>query len=282
MAPVVIYLTVVLLIPIIQNILTSFQAVELLSDKAPRFVGLDNYLRLLNDKAFWNAIRVTFIYTFLVVTVVMTTALLVALLMNRRFKGRTLSRGIITIPWAFPEVAAVLLWTWMLSQNFGVLNVFVHAFFPQTNNIPFLTHPGWAMFSLILMTTWKIFPFYTLVLLTALQTVHHDLYEAAKVDGASPIQSFRHVTLPGIASVLGLLILLITIWSFRRFTSIYLLTGGGPGIATETLVVKVYNTAFKFFDLGYGSTLGIAGLLLSVVFALIYFRLHKRFVVEKV
>ena len=280
-APAAIYIGLLLLYPIGQGIYTSFTRTELLSGTAPRFIGLANYQRMFADAAFWHSVTTTFVYTVLVVTTVMGTALLTALLMNNKFKGRTLARGIITLPWAFPEVAAVLIWTWMLSQQFGVLNVFVRWLLPIDANLPWLTDPNLAMFSLVFMTIWKLFPFYSLVLLTALQSVQQELYEAARIDGAGPLAAFRHVTLPGIAPTLGIMTLLITIWSFRRFTSIFLLTGGGPAGATETLVIRVYNTAFRFYDLSYGATLGVAGLVLSRGITLLYFWSQKRWSAER-
>jgi multiple sugar transport system permease protein len=277
MAPVALYIGLLLLYPIGQGIYTSFTHTELLSAAPPRFVGLANYQRMLGDAAFWRSILTTLWYTFLVVTTVMTTAFFTALLMNHKFLWRTLARGIITLPWAFPEVAAVLIWTWMYSQQFGVLNVFARWFLPLRENLPWLMHPDLAMGSLVLMTLWKIFPFYSLILLTALQAVEPHLYEAARIDGAGPVQVLRHVTLPGIAPTLGIMTLLITIWSFRRFTSIFLLTGGGPASATETIVIRVYNTAFRFFDLSYGATLGVAGLVLAVLVTLLYNYVQRRF-----
>ncbi|MBI3976759.1 MAG: sugar ABC transporter permease [Chloroflexi bacterium] len=275
-APAALYVGLLILYPIGQGVATSFTQTELLSALPPRWIGLANYQRMLSDAGFWRAVGTTLWYTFLVVTTVMLAALLTALLMNNRFRGRWLARGVITLPWAFPEVAAVLIWTWIFSQQFGVLNVFARWLLPIPDNLPWLTDPNLAMFSLILMTLWKIFPFYSLILLTALQSVEPELYEAAKIDGAGPLQSFRYVTLPGIAPTLGILTLLITIWSFRRFTTIYLLTGGGPAAATETLVIRVYNTAFKFWDLSYGATLGVAGLALSLAITTLYFVGQRR------
>ena len=204
-----------------------------------------------------------------------------ALLVNRPFKGRTLARGLITLPWAFPEVAAVLLWLWMFNQQYGILGQLVLSLRLTSGTAPWLTDPSWAMLSLILMTVWKIFPFYTLVILTALQTIQQELYEAARIDGANPVQSFFHITLPGIMPVFSVLTLLVTIWSLQRFTSIWLLTGGGPANATETLSIKVYNAAFRFHDLGYGSTIGVVGLVLSLGVAALYFTTERRLGIEK-
>ncbi|MHB1134100.1 MAG: carbohydrate ABC transporter permease [Chloroflexota bacterium] len=280
-APVAIYIGLLLLYPIAQGLYTSFTRTELLSGIPPSFVGLANYQRMMADAAFWRSVITTVVYTVLVVTTVMGTALLSAMLLNNKFKGRTVARGIITLPWAFPEVAAVLIWTWMLSQQFGVLNVVVRWLLPFDANLPWLTDPNLAMFSLVFMTVWKLFPFYSLVLLTSLQSVQQELYEAARIDGAGPLAAFRHVTLPGIAPTLGIMTLLITIWSFRRFTSIFLLTGGGPASATETLVIRVYNTAFRFYDLSYGAALGVAGLALSLAITLLYFWSQKRWSAER-
>ena len=218
----------------------------------------------------------TLTYTFLVVTATVVTSVLTALLMNARFRGRAFARAAITLPYAVPEVAAVLVWTWMLSQQFGVLNVFARWVLPVSENLPWLTNTRMAMLSILLLTLWKIFPFYSLVVLTAFQTLQAELYEAARIDGAGALACFRHITIPGIAPTLGLMTLLATIFSFRRFTVIYLLTGGGPADATKTLVVSVYDNAFKFFDLSYGSTIGVAGLGVTLAIAGAYFAAQRR------
>jgi multiple sugar transport system permease protein len=274
--PVMLYLGVMLLYPIAQSIYTSFTSTQLLSAAQPTWVGLANYQRMLGDPAFWRSIVTTFVYSLLVVASTVVVSVGVALLMNAKFFGRSVARAGITLPYAFPEVAAVLLFSWMFSQQFGVSNVFARWLLPIPQNLPWLTDPNLAMFSVLAVTLWKIFPFYSLVVLTALQTVEAELYEAARMDGAGPISAFRHVTLPGIAPTLGIMTLLVTIFSFRRFTLIYLLTGGGPADATKTLVIRVYDTAFRFFDLSYGATLGVAGLVLTALITAVYFLAQRR------
>ncbi len=274
--PVILYIGVVLLYPIGQDIYTSFTNAELLSNAPSVWVGLDNYTRMFHDAQFWRSLRTTFVYTALVVTTTMVTAVLTALLMNVKFFGRTAVRAAITLPYAVPEVAAVLVWSWMFSQQFGVLNVFVRAVLPVKENVHWLTDPKLAMFSVLLVTLWKIFPFYSLVILTALQTVEPELYEAARIDGAGPVASFWRITLPGIAPTLGIMTLLVTIFSFRRFTTIYLLTGGGPAASTKTLVVSVYETTFRFFAVSYGSALGVVGFVVTLGIAAAYFVAQRR------
>jgi len=274
--PVALYVGMLILYPIGRGIATSFTRTELLSTVPPRWVGLANYRRLLADPAFWRALRITLLYTGLVVSATVVTSVGTALLMNARFYGRGAARVAITLPYAFPEVATVLVWTWMLSQQFGVLNVFARWVLPVSENLPWLTEPRMAMLSVILVTLWKIFPFYSLVVLTAIQTLQAELYEAARIDGAGTVACFRHITLPGIGPTLGLMTLLATIFSFRRFTIIYLLTGGGPADATKTLVIAVYDHAFRFFEVSYGSTVGVAGLMVTLAIAAAYFAIQRR------
>lgn len=274
--PVILYIGIVLLYPIGQDIYTSFTHQELISNAPSVWVGLDNYARMFRDAQFWRSLRTTFLYTALVVVTTMITAVLTALLMNQKFFGRSAVRAAITLPYAFPEVAAVLVWSWMFSQQFGVLNVFVRAVVPLDENVHWLTDPRLAMFSVLLVTLWKIFPFYSLVILTALQTVEQELYEAARIDGAGPVTSFLRITLPGIAPTLGIMTLLVTIFSFRRFTTIYLLTGGGPAASTKTLVLGVYETTFRFFEVSYGSALGVVGFLVTLGIAAAYFVAQRR------
>lgn len=278
--PLAVYLAVVLLYPIAQSIATSFTSTQLLSSAPPVWVGFANYERMLRDQGFWRAIGVTCAYTLLVVGCTLVVATGMALLMHQRFRGRSLARAAITLPYAFPEVAAALLFTWMFSQQFGVMNVFARWLLPIEDNLPWLTDPNLAMASVIGVTLWKIFPFYSLVVLTALQTVEVDLYEAARIDGAGALSAFRHVTLPGIGPTLGITTLLVTIFSFRRFTLIYLLTGGGPANSTQTLVIRVYDAAFRFFDLSFGAALGVAGLLLTLVITALYFAVQRRLGLE--
>jgi len=274
--PVVLYVGALVLYPIAQGIYTSFTRAELLSGAPPVWVGLANYERMLRDPGFWRSLLTTFIYTTLVVVTTVIASVLTALLMNAKFFGRSGARAAITLPYAFPEVAAVLLWAWMFSQQFGVLNVFARWLLPIPDNLPWLSEPRLAMFSVLAVTLWKIFPFYSLVVLTALQTVEAELYEAARIDGAGPIAAFRYVTLPGIAPTLGIMTLLVTIFSFRRFTILFLLTGGGPADSTQTLVIRVYQTAFRFFELSYGATLGVAGLVVTLIITAAYFAALRR------
>ena len=164
----------------------------------------------------------------------------------------------------------------MYNKDFGVMNVFVRWLPGVSENPNWLLDPWTAWFSIILMTVWKIFPFFSLIILTALQLIDKELYAAAKIDGAGSFQLFRHITLPGIAPTLGIMTLLITIWGFRRFSIIYLLTGGGPGVRTATLVVITYITAIKSLNVGLGGAMAIVGLIMSLMITVLYVFVTRR------
>jgi len=275
--PGLILILVVLVYPIIQGVATSFFRPKGLLPGAGPFVGLDNYLRLLTDEEFWNALWVTLIYVFWCLVGALSIGLGTALLLNQRFKGRGLARVIMTLPWAVPEVAAALIWIWMLNPDVGIVNLLATRLGLITQHIRWLNQVEWALPTVLVITIWKIFPFSSVVLLTALQSVSDELYEAAAIDGANKFQSFLNITIPGIRPTLLLLALLVTIWSIKRFALIWITTQGGPVGKTETLVIMVYRAAFKFFDLGYAAAIGVVGLCLSILVTVLFFWFQKRY-----
>lgn len=270
------YLSVFILFPIIQQFLTSFSNNVVGVDQV-RWVGLRNYERLFQDDDFWTAVRVTFVYMVFVVIGSVLLGLAAALLLNRAFRGRTLARSAIAIPWAFPEISAVLVFLWMCNPTFGVMNVFARMIPGIDENLKWLSDPNLAMPLVIGLSIWKAFPFTFLVILAALQAVPQDLYEAAEVDGAGRLDKFRFITLPEISPTLLLMAVLISIFAFKQFTLIWLTTGGGPfGGITETLVLRIYQTAFRFFDLAYGATLGVASFVIVLCLTLLFVYVQQR------
>jgi multiple sugar transport system permease protein len=272
--PILAYEAVFILYPIFQGIKLSLYE-QPLGGQA-RWTGLGNYRRMLGDSGFWEVIGTTLLYMVAVIVVAVGFGLVSALVLNRRFRGRTLARGVMTLPWAFPDVPTVLVFLWMLNPNFGVMNVFAQ-WLPWVEGSPkWLLDPQLALLSVVLITAWKGFPFYSLVILAALQTVPAELAEAARVDGATKVQAFFAVTLPGITPTLLLLTVLASIYSFKQFTLIWLLTGGGPSGATETIVIEIYNTAFRFYDFPYAGALGVAGFVMALSIALVFLAVQRR------
>lgn len=273
------YLAVFILFPIAQQFLTSFSNNVVGVDKV-QWVGLRNYERLFEDDDFWFAVQVTLFYMFFVVVGAVSLGLLSALLLNRKFAGRNVARSAIAVPWAFPEISAVLVFIWMCNPTFGVMNIFARLIPGIENNLNWLSDPNLAMPLVIALSIWKAFPFTFLVILAALQAIPRDVYEAAEVDGANRLQALRYVTIPEITPTLLLMAVLMAIFSFKQFTLIWLTTGGGPyGGITETLVLRIYQTAFRFFDLAYGATLGVAAFVivlgLTVLFVVAQQRLDR-------
>lgn len=274
--PILLYEGVMLVYPIAQGIYGSFTRIELASNIPPTWVGLDNYVRMFNDPAFWKVMKTTLIFTGLVIAVALCAGLLTALLFNRPFRGRPVARAMMMMPWAFPEVPVVMIFIWILSPQFGVVNLLVRWIPGVTQNPQWLQVPWLAMMWMVLIASWKAFPFYSLVILAALQSVPQEIYEAAKVDGANPWQLFWRITIPSISTTLELLVVLASIFSFKQFTIIFLMTGGGPVGATETIVIRIFNTAFRFYDYSYASALGVAGFIVSLIIAIFFVILQAR------
>jgi multiple sugar transport system permease protein len=274
--PIILFEGALIVYPILQGIYGSFTRIELASNKPATWVGLDNYVRMVNDPSFWKVMQTTLIFTGLVILVAIGAGLLTALLFNNPFRGRPFARSMMMMPWAFPEVPVVMIFLWILSPQFGVVNLLVRWIPGVTQNPQWLQVPWMAMMWMVLIASWKAFPFYSLVILSALQSVPAEIYEAAKVDGANPWQLFWRITVPSISTTLELLVVLASIFSFKQFTIIYLMTGGGPIGATETIVIRIYNTAFRFYDYSYATALGVSGFIVSLVIAFFFVVLQAR------
>lgn len=276
-APILIFSFGLVLYPITQDVYISLTDKKLGDEigKKVSFVGLDNYAGLWANENFRNSLRVTLIYAVLFVVLSVGAGLVTALLVNKKFKGRGAVRALMTAPWAFPDIASVIVFIWILNTAFGVVNI-LNPIMPIDTSGGWLTSSPLAFISVNLISMWKTFPFYSIVFLAALQGVPEDLIEAAYVDGANAFQRFRTVTLPSIRSTLYLLSLLAFIFAFRQFSMIYLTTGGGPERDTETLVLSVYNTAFKYFDYALSSAIGVTGLVITMIVAIAYLILSRR------
>jgi multiple sugar transport system permease protein len=267
--PIVIYEGIFLLYPMYEGLKLS------LEDKNGD-LGLQNFERLIHDELFWDTIKVTLEYTFFVVVLSLLIGLGTALLMNAAFKGRGVMRAVLTTPWAFPDVPTTIAFLWMLNPTFGVANVFARWLPWVQDNPQWLNSEKLALACVIVITVWKGFAFYGLVILAALQTVPGSLYEAARVDGASPWGRFRYVTIPAILPTLSLLAILSSIFAIQQFTLIYLTTGGGPVTATTTLAINIYQQAFRFYDFSYASTVAAAGVVTSALAVVLFIIIEKR------
>jgi multiple sugar transport system permease protein len=238
--------------------------------------NLDNYRMMLVDPGFWRIMGRTLVFTLIVDVVILVAGLGVALLMNWQFRGRAAVRGLLTIPWAIPEVPVAITFIFMIDPTFGVFNLLARMLPGVTENPQWTLDPTLAMAIVILVTVWKGFPFYSLVLLSALQAVPEELYEAARLDGASRFRQFLHVTLPGIRPSIALLAVLAFIYSMQQFTLIWLITGGGPVDATMTLAPAIYMQAFRFYDFNYASAMAVVGLVFAALATVAFIAVQRR------
>jgi len=233
------------------------------------FVGLDNYISILGNPTVLMSYVRAFIFSITSVAIKLPLGLGVALLLNQSYRGRGLTRGIVLLPWALPLIVGVLIWVWMYNDLFGVINFLLMKAHITQEPLYFLGAKNLAMPSIIVVNVWRGFPFFAVNILAGLQSIPDDLYEAGRVDGATRWQLFTNITLPGLRTVILVTTLLSFIWTTNDFTTVYTLTGGGPGTATMTFPVLTWKTAFNGYELGKAAAIPI--LLMPIFIVLIIF-----------
>ncbi|NCB71371.1 MAG: sugar ABC transporter permease [Clostridia bacterium] len=254
-SPMLVYVTFVLLFPVLWGVYLSFTNKSIGGQAS--FVGLDNYVQLLKNPQFIHSFLITLAYTFFSVLFKMLLGLSMALVLNNDFKGRNLSRAALIIPWTLPNIVAVLNWRWIFSDTGGIANHLLKTLGFIENDLIWLGQESLAFIAILIVNIWRGVPFFGLSILSKLQTIPKDLYEAAEIDGASVLQRFFHVTLPEISDVILLTCLVSSIWTINEFESVWLLTGGGPGGATEVIGVFSYKTAMTSLMLGKGVAVSV-------------------------
>jgi multiple sugar transport system permease protein len=243
-----------------------------------RPLGFGNYQAVLADPATWHSVLVSIVYTAGTLAPAFAIGLGTALLLNRAFPLRRWLRSLVLLPWAVPGVMVSIVFLWMLDASFGVVNHLLRAGGYAGGDIAWYSSESTALLAVIVPTVWKAYPFFTLTLLAAMQSIPGHLYEAAEVDGATAWQRFVGVTWPGIRGPAVLALVLNGLWTFREFDIIYAATGGGPSKATETLGIRAYNEAFGYFYMGRAAVIGVLMLLLALLAVVIARRaLRKEF-----
>ena len=217
----------------------------------PVFVGFENYVRLAWDGFFQRAVVNSAIFTFGSVGFKMVLGVVMALVLTSNIRWRSFWTGVLLIPWVAPTVVSALNFLWIFDGSLGVLNyLLVRVFHILPQGVGWLSEPHTAMASVVAVNIWRGFPFFGISFLAGMKAIPAELYEAAEVDGASVVQRFRHITLPGIRNIMIIVVLLSTIWTFNDFQIIYILTKGGPGGTTMVMPVFTYETAFGAQRLG--------------------------------
>ncbi len=263
--PAAAYIFVFQAVPLVQEIYLSFTRTNLLNPTRSVWVGLENYEKIFASAGFQQTLLTTLVYVIACVVGAVGSGLGVALLLNGRFPGRGIARALVTVPWAAPGIATALIATWMLNAQYGIITRVLRALGVDVGESGILDNPDLALTAILATTIWQLFPFVAVVLLSALQSVPAELTEAAEMDGANRWWTFRVVTWQVIKPTVGLVALLMTIWSLRRFELIWLMTRGGPLGTTRTLVIDLYSQAFDSKQLGNAAAIGMVGIVIALI-----------------
>jgi len=253
-APVAILMVAFIAWPLVEAVFISFTARTIRGEQ--HWVWFDNYIRLWQDPFYWQAVRITIIYTASCIILKFIFGLIAALVINAQTRGRNILTGLVLLPWIIPSVVQALTWKSIFDPLFGALNYILLQLGIISEGISWLGNPRLALPAVILANVWAGIPFFTVNILAGLQSIPQELYEAAEVDGASEWQRFRHITLPGIRFVVLVAVLLSTIWTFNSFEVIFLLTGGGPAGLTRVYSVLTYQ--YGMIGLRFGPAAAIA------------------------
>ena len=262
----------IVVLPLGHAIWTSFHRIRGLS---ARFVGLDNYARILGDEAFWHALGVSLRFTAISVAAHVLLGLALALALNEIRVARTALRILFLTPWMVAPAVGATIWLWLLEPQFGVVNYLLMASGLIASPVAWLGEPGPAFAAVTAVEIWRGVPFVMLLLLAGLQTIPLEQYEAAGIDGASAWQRFRYVTMPNLGYLLVVASTLDTINVVRHYDIIGVMTGGGPAGATEVLPALLYNTAFRANRFGEAAAIGVMLLLMVLAFAVVYLRVTR-------
>ncbi len=246
--PVMIYLLLMMGFPLGWGIYMSFTNKVI---GAPEiFTGLKNYINLLKNEEFLGSVKITVFYTICAIFFKTTLGVGLSLVLNLKFKCRNLVRALLILPWTLPNLVSVLNWKWIFANQGGALNGLLSALGLIDKNILWLSTAESAFIAIVVVNVWRGVPFFGISILSKLQTISTDLYEAASIDGANTFQKFFSITLPSIKDITLLSALVSTIWTINDFESIWLLTGGGPNAKTAVITVFSYTTAIQSMQIG--------------------------------
>jgi multiple sugar transport system permease protein len=276
--PVMLFIILIFLIPLIYSLGTSFTRWLLLRpDLGVKFIGLTNYIRLFKDIFTWQTLGRTFYFVFGAVSIETIVGFILALTLNTEFKGWKVVQSIILVPFMMAPIVVGFTWKFILDNNFGLIPYILKAIGlgKIIKDVPLLANPKMAMPMIIIADAWEYIPVVTLIILAGLKSLPIELYEAADVDGATSFQKFKYITLPMLRPVILVAVVMRTLTSLQVFDSIYVMTGGGPGSATETLSFYTYREAFISYDIGFSSALNVLIILLAMIFTIIYMKIIR-------
>ncbi len=238
------------------------------------FIGLDNYIRLASDARFWESLWHTLVYTTLSVVAPLFLGTLAALVFDAQFPLRGFLRGVFVMPMMATPVAIALVWTMMFHPQLGVLNYLLSLI--GIGPLEWIYNQSTVIPSLVLVETWQWTPLVMLIVLGGLAAVPREPYESAEIDGANAWQKFRYLTMPMIAPFLMIAVIIRSIDAVKSFDIIYAMTQGGPGTASETINIYLYNTAFAYYDIGYGSAMAVVFFIVIIALSFVLLMVRAR------
>ncbi len=274
-APALVLIVAVMLVPLALGISYAFRDIQLLNPFSGGFIGLDHFRALGRDQDFYRALKNTLWWTGASVALQFVFGLILALLLDKPFYGRGLAQALVFLPWAVPSFLAGLNWAWLFNPVIGPLPHWLHALgiLAEPNNI--LADPTLAMWGPIAANVWWGIPFFAITLLAALQAIPRDLYEAAAIDGAGPVQRFLSITLPFLAPTIAITVLLRTVWVSNFADLIIVMTNGGPADRTQIVASYIFTQAFKRLDFGYASAIALVLLVLLLAYSMLIVLLRQ-------
>ncbi|MBS7650010.1 MAG: sugar ABC transporter permease [Candidatus Bathyarchaeia archaeon] len=273
MLPAIFSITILSIYPILYSFWLSLLDYVLTKPGPYEFVGIKNYIDVLGSDYFLRSFGITMKFALETVSMELLIGLALALILNESFKGRGVARALILIPWAIPDVVAGLIWRWIFNPNYGALNGLLYQFGLIHSYISWLGSPSTALECMSVALIWRELPLAAFLLLAGLQSIPPEMYESAKIDGASSLTSFIHITLPWLKPQISIVLILETMMSIRILSLVYVMTGGGPAGSTSVLAYYTWNEAFQYYNFGAGATLCYIIALLSFAFALVYAKL---------
>ena len=271
-APASVLLALVVVYPILRTIVLSFIHQSLATGFRAEFAGIDNFGRLIFDSRFRSSLWTTALFTVVSVGLEFLIGLLLALSAGALHRGRNAVRVILLVPWTLPTAVIALLWAWIFNDEYGVVNTILQRVGILHSPVTWLGQPAGAIFAIVVADVWKTTPFVFLILLSGLQNIPRELYEAIEIDGGGSWARFRYVTWPHLAPFVFVAVIFRVIQAFAIFDLVWVMTGGGPGGATETVSIYTYQTYMRYLDFGYGAALAVAT---GVILALTAAALHK-------
>ena len=261
--------------PMFEGLRIAFTNAHLLKEGL-RYIGFQNFIRLLSDEVFWISLYHSVLLTTVVVFVQFVLGLILALAMIQKLPGMSVFKNIIMASWVIPVAATVILFKFMAQPDIGLINIVIRSLGFEDLNRYWLGDPDVALPFIMMLHLWRNVPFYGVAFLAAMQAIPNSLYEAADIDGANAWNKFYYITLPGIRSMVIVMVTIHVLWTFNNFDFVYLATGGGPVNATDILPVYVYRQCWNSYTVGYGASIGTVMMLLLMLYFITFIKMSER------